>query len=202
MTTLRTFIAIELSNEARQVVANLQNRLKRIAPPRTVRWTAPQNIHLTLHFLGNIEGEQVELASTALNEVVRTKPPFSVTLGGLGCFPNLRRPRIVWIGITGEVPLLVNLHERLGEALKAAIDFTPESRPFSPHLTIGRVKRGVPSRNLRQLSAVLEREQAVDELVKMEVTGISLMKSELNPTGAVYSQLSTSKFVSPSDSNQ
>ena len=189
MTTIRTFIAIELPDEARRVVTQLQNRLKGLAPPHTVRWTASQNIHLTLHFLGDIQTDQIDKVNAALQASALTARPFSLTLSELGCFPNLHRPRILWIGVHGDTKPLIGLHHHLGAALKSAINFTPESRPYAPHLTIGRVKSGVPARHVQQLSQTLETEQAVGRLVKFEVDHISLIKSELKPTGSIYTPL-------------
>ena len=189
MTTIRTFIAIALPDEAQRLVTNLQNRLKGLAPPHTVRWTAIQNIHLTLHFLGDIEAAHVEKVGQALQSSIEASQPFTLTLGGLGAFPNMRRPRILWVGVQGDTEPLSAMHRRLGQALNTAIDFTPEKRPYSPHLTIGRIKQGVPSRHIKQLSQSLETEQAVGRLIKFDVTHISLIKSELKPTGSIYTPL-------------
>ena len=189
MTTIRTFIAIALPDEAQRVVTNLQNRLKGLAPPHTVRWTAIQNIHLTLHFLGDIEAAHVEKVGQALQSSIEASQPFTLTLGGLGAFPNMRCPRILWVGVQGDTEPLSAMHRRLGQALNTAIDFTPEKRPYSPHLTIGRIKQGVPSRHIKQLSQSLETEQAAGRLIKFDVTHISLIKSELKPTGSIYTPL-------------
>ncbi len=190
MTTLRTFIAIELSSEAEAALANLQSRLKTATPPHSIRWTAPQNIHLTLHFLGDMRAEAVAQISDALASVAATAAPFTLTLGRLGCFPNTRRPRIIWTGVDGDMEPLLQLHRHLGEQLKAAINFSPETRPYSPHLTIGRVKNGIAARHLRQLSEALEQEQTqVGHLARLKVSEVSLMKSELKPAGAVYTRL-------------
>ncbi|MCB0213733.1 MAG: RNA 2',3'-cyclic phosphodiesterase [Anaerolineae bacterium] len=195
MTTIRTFIAIELPDEARRVVTNLQNRLKGLAPPHTVRWTAVQNIHLTLHFLGDTDATHIEKISQALQSSIAASQPFKLTLGGLGAFPNVRRPRILWIGVQGDTDPLVAVHQRLGQALDAAIGFTPEKRPYWPHLTIGRIIQGVPARHLTQLSQTLETEQAVGRLVKFEVMHISLIKSELKPTGSIYTPLAQAQLA-------
>jgi 2'-5' RNA ligase len=190
MTTIRSFIAIELSDEVRTVLTDLQSRLKAIVPPNTVRWTAPQNVHLTLHFLGHMAADDVSKVTNVLPVVTSSVSPFSLTLQGLGCFPNPRRPSIVWVGISGEIETLVKLYHELGEMLKQSIGFEPEKRPYSPHLTIGRVKKGIPPRRLNQLRQALEQEQAnVGQLTALKVTEISLIKSELTPTGPIYTPL-------------
>jgi 2'-5' RNA ligase len=195
MTTIRSFIAIELSDEARTKLAQLQSQLKAIVPPNTVRWAAPQNIHLTLHFLGDVAVGDVEKVVNALETAASTCPPFSLRLEGLGCFPNTRRPRIVWTGVAGETGTLVGLHRDLGEKLKQNIGFKPEARPYSPHLTIGRVKKGLPRRRLTQLGQALAGEQVnVGQLVTLPVKAITLIKSELKPTGPVYTSLAQGRL--------
>jgi 2'-5' RNA ligase len=189
MTTIRSFVAIELSDEARAALTDLQNRLKSIAPAHTVRWTAPESIHLTLHFLGDVAASEVEKISELVQQAASAYPPFSLILRGLGCFPNTRRPRIIWAGVTCQTETLLHLHRALGEKLKA-IDFTPDARPFAPHLTLGRVKDGVPPRQLTQLGQVLqETREQVGQLASLHVAEISLMQSELKPAGAVYTRL-------------
>lgn len=191
MTTLRTFIAIELSDQAQAVLADLQNRLKTIVPPHTVRWTAPASIHLTLHFLGDISPEDVAKVTDVLQAAAATCSTFNLNLGGLGCFPNTRRPRIIWAGVLGQTDVLVKLQRDLGEKLKV-IGYTAEARPYSPHLTLGRVKEGIPQRHITQLGQVLEQAQGqVGPLADLHVTEISLMRSELKPAGAVYTQMTS-----------
>ena len=189
MTTIRTFIAIELSDEARVALADLQNRLKAVVPPRSVRWTAAPNVHLTLHFLGDVAVSDVKKITEAMNVAAMASQPLSLTLAGLGCFPNMRRPRIVWTGVSGDITALVKLHRELGDALKV-VNFSPETRPYSPHLTIGRVNKRIQPRHLTLLGEVLEKDQAgVGQLARLAVTEVSLMKSDLKPSGPVYTRL-------------
>ena len=190
MTTIRAFVAIELTDEAQTALLRLQSRLKPLAPPHSVRWTAIQNIHLTLHFLGDISTDAVEKIGEALNSVASAYRPFSLTLGRLGCFPNTRRPRIIWTGVMGETDALESLQRNLGVSLQQAIDFSPDARPYSPHLTIGRVNNGIPIRQLTQLSQILEQERAnIGRIADLQVTEISLIRSELKPNGVVYTPL-------------
>lgn len=196
--TIRAFIAIELSQEARAALADLQNRLKSSVPAQTVRWTASENIHLTLHFLGNVAGGDIEKITQTIHLAALACPPLSLTMGNLGCFPNTRRPRIIWTGISGETPQLVKLHRELGDRLKGIGGFTPETRPYSPHLTIGRVKDDLLPRQLAQLGEVIERKQGqLGELATLRVTEISLMRSDLKPAGPVYTQLAYAPLISP-----
>lgn len=187
MTTLRTFIAVELSHEAITALAELQKKLKGRAPRDTVRWTAPESIHLTLHFLGNIDESEVETVTGILVASSAAYPHFSLSLSGLGCFPNFHRPRIVWVGVSGDTAPLAGLQHDLGRELQA-IGYTPENRPYSPHLTVGRVKDRLPGSQLAELGQALQ-QLRVGHLARLDITGISLMKSELKPAGAVYTQL-------------
>jgi 2'-5' RNA ligase len=140
--------------------------------------------------LGDVVVADLEKIARALGTAARGCPSFSISLARLGCFPNTRRPRIVWVGVLEETETLVRLHHELGDQLKQRIGFTPESRPYSPHLTIGRVKKGIPQRRLTQLGQALEGERVnVGQLVTLKVTEISLIKSELKPDGPVYTPL-------------
>lgn len=190
MATIRAFIAIELSAEARDKLADLQSQLDDIIPPNTVRWIATKNIHLTLHFLGDVAVADLEKITAALEMAASACAPFLLALAGLGCFPNIQRPRIVWVGVSGETETLVKMHQNLGEQLRREIGFMPETRPYSPHLTIGRVKKGVPQRRLPELGQALTLEQArVGQLATLEVRDVYLIRSELKPAGPVYTPL-------------
>ena len=196
MPSLRTFIAIELSSPVLAALAGLQSRLRGITPPRAVRWTATPNIHLTLHFLGDVATDDIGKITAAMQAAASTAHPFTLRLGGLGCFPNTRRPRVIWVGVTERSHALAALHKALGQHLATTIDYAPEKRPFSPHLTLGRVKSGLPKRHLPQLSQVLQQEQQrVGRLAELHVTEISLIKSELKPTGAIYTPLHSIKLL-------
>lgn len=189
MQTIRTFIAIELSSPVQGELANLQNRLKTVLPPRTVRWVPVGNIHLTLHFLGDIPVSQTDRVINLLQTATAQIKPFSLQLTGLGCFPNLHRPRVIWTGVQGQTAPLNKLYQTLGKSLKA-IDFSPDNRPYSPHLTIGRVNKQLPTRQSRQLAEALQKIQPeIGNVDTTHVTAISLMQSQLKPTGAVYTCL-------------
>jgi 2'-5' RNA ligase len=195
METIRAFIAIELSPAVRQAVGDLQNRLKALTPPRSVRWTVPENIHLTLHFLGEIEANLVRPIATEISATARKHPSFELLLGSLGCFPNVRRPRVLWVGLLEQNQVLTGLQRDLGEALRGAVGFSPDARPYAPHLTLGRVKKGISTRHLKQLSQVIQNEQQqLGQLVRLEVSEIVLIKSDLRPDGPVYTHLAAEQL--------
>lgn len=193
MATLRTFIALELSDEAAAALGQVQNRLKKLVPAGSVRWTAPDSIHLTLHFLGDVDPGQVEPIRRQIEASAAICPPFSLALAGLGCFPNTRRPRIVWIGVTGQTAPLLLVQRDLGERLKQGIGFKPEDRPYSPHLTIGRVKDNLPPGELTRLGQALSQVE-VAEIGRIDVTEVALMKSDLGSSGAVYTRLAAGRL--------
>jgi 2'-5' RNA ligase len=188
--TVRSFIAIELSEESRTELARLQSRLKEASPPKAIRWTDPKNVHLTLHFLGDLAEDQLENVSRTVSDAAAPHTPFSLSLSSLGCFPNLRRARIVWVGITGDTDRLVALQSDLGDRLKKGIGFEPESRTYSPHLTIGRVKKGLTQNPLRELGQILEQQiPRVGRLATLPVDYIHFIRSDLKPDGPVYTSL-------------
>jgi 2'-5' RNA ligase len=187
---VRCFIAVELPDEARKELIRLQDRLREISPTNTVRWTTPQNIHLTLHFLGDLPVDRLEEVSCTVRDVAAASPAFFLRLSDLGCFPNTRRPRVVWVSVSGEIERLRTLQRELGSQLMNRVHFQPDPRPYSPHLTIGRVKKGIPEQRLRQLGQHIEQEiQKVGELAMLPVERIHFIQSDLRPTGPIYTQI-------------
>ncbi len=178
--TLRTFIAIPLPETIRAKVEKLLSDLRKT--DAAVRWVPACNLHLTLKFLGDVEEARLEDLFVAIRKATEGIEPFGITLKGLGAFPNIRQPRMLWIGM--DVPeAMQRLYENIGEEL-SRLHFPKETRRFSPHLTIGRVKA---ERGTERLMSVVERTNFGPETVS--VARIVAMKSDLRPTGAVYSAL-------------
>ena len=188
MTTLRTFIAVELDDELRMNLGLLQDLLVGNVPPRSVRWVRPSGIHLTLKFLGDTPATKVGEVAAALARAAAGIPPFTLNMGGLGCFPNSRRPRVVWVGLQEETGALIRLRDAV-EAEVSPLGFPTERRPFQPHLTLGRVQRRVSKSQLSQIGQAVAASPTgtVDE---MDVRAVSYIKSDLRPSGAVYTILS------------
>ena len=138
MEQVRAFIAIELPDELKAGLSQLEAQLK-LAKPSSVKWVDPSGIHLTLKFLGNIAVARVSQISQALAAATKGVSPFHLEVKGLGAFPNLRRVRVVWVRIGGEVDKLGQLQQRI-ESNLTPLGFTPESRPFTPHLTLARLR--------------------------------------------------------------
>jgi len=180
---IRAFIAVDLDDLVIEKICNVVEILK----PRIteIRWLRKENLHLTLKFLGNIAESQVDPIAAALRHPVRLFSPCTISAKGLGVFPDFRRPKILWVGLTGDQ--LVQLAAEIESALMP-LGFTPENRAFTPHLTIGRWREGSrPAKNLRQ---------EIDSLNDFEfgacaVRQIVLFQSVLKPEGASYSELRT-----------
>ncbi|MGD2251897.1 MAG: RNA 2',3'-cyclic phosphodiesterase [Anaerolineales bacterium] len=189
---MRTFVAIPLPDLIHRKLADLIGQLKEATPGGSVRWVRAGGIHLTLKFLGELGQREVGEVSRLLKEVVPQVAPFVMDVTGLGCFPNLRRPRVIWVGIEESTGRLSKLQSRL-EAGFDELGFEPEGRRFHPHLTLGRVRRGATPRDLQALRALLESE-TLRRLGEASVDQVCLFRSELRPTGAVYTRLTTARL--------
>lgn len=190
---VRSFIAIELPDEIRQALARTQEQL--MGTLTGVWWVHPGSIHLTLKFLGDIRPEQVQAVAAAAAQVVEGELPFSLGLSGLGAFPGPRKPRVIWVGIVGEVERLGRLQTRLESALEP-LGFPREERSFRPHLTLGRVK---DPRRPPDLTRALA-DVAVPTCNSFDVREILVYKSDLRPTGAIYTKLQHLPFAGSSGS--
>jgi 2'-5' RNA ligase len=187
MEQVRTFIAIELDETIEDALADLQEQLKAKVPRDSVRWVKSEGIHLTLKFLGNVPANRIEEVERTLTQACVGFPAFSFSVGGLGCFPNPRRPRVVWVGVQEESGTLKRLQKAIEDGMER-LGFPPEGRRFHAHLTLGRTQRRASSGDVRRLGQLVE-ETDIGELGRMEARAVSLMKSDLKPTGAVYTQL-------------
>lgn len=187
MAGIRSFVAIELTDEIKTTLADAQEDLKAQAPPMAVRWTRPEAIHLTLQFLGDVAPGKVEGIAEALRGVCDDQARFTIYLKDLGVFPNPDRPRVVWIGVAEPSGALIALQRQVTQAL-APLGFEPERREFSAHLTIARAARHASRRDLTEVGELITRSE-VGTLGQMNVEHITLMKSDLKPGGAVYTPL-------------
>ena len=177
--TLRAFIAVDLSESVRSALGQVQEVLER--QRFRVKWVRPANIHLTLKFLGNIEGADVEKISGAMVQVAKDRKALSLVAKGIGVFPDIRRPRVIWAGLSGQVEMLQDMQRSL-EGHLADLGFPKESRGFKAHLTLGRVKGKIDSERLEAAMSKC----AGFESKPFDVNRIILFKSELRPSGAVY----------------
>jgi RNA 2',3'-cyclic 3'-phosphodiesterase len=184
---IRTFIAIELDDPQKNALAELQSRLKREPGSNAIRWVTPDNIHLTLKFLGNVAAEKQPTLHDAIASACAGSAPFVLRLDGVGAFPNAHRPNVIWVGMEGDVETATKLAKKIDDAC-TLLGFPSEERPFSPHLTLGRVKRDASARDRQAIGEMLAQAQAHD-LGECHVEGVCVMKSELRPVGSVYTRL-------------
>ena len=187
---IRSFIAIDLPQETREKLAAIQEQLKQ--GRAGVRSVKPAGIHLTLKFLGNILPAQADDIAAAAAQVVRDEPPLTLCAAGLGTFPSPRKPRVIWLGLRGEVERLANIQAGVEKALEP-LGFAREGRGFSPHLTIGRVKDRHRLQPLIDAMSTLE----LPEFNSFDADEIILYKSELRPTGAIYTKLHRMPLAAP-----
>ncbi|MCD6568041.1 MAG: RNA 2',3'-cyclic phosphodiesterase [Dehalococcoidia bacterium] len=185
---IRSFIAIELPLEVRKELAMLRKEMER-GGHRFVRWVNVDGIHLTLKFLGDISFEQVAEITEVMAKSRRGISSFQLELAGLGGFPDLKRPRIIWVGISGEVNQLLKLQRSLDLSL-ASLGFAREMRPFTAHLTLARVNQGISSVQLNSLGGLIAATEFEGKRA-FEVDSVNLMRSHLTGGGAVYSCLSS-----------
>ena len=188
--TLRTFLAIEIAERIKEEVMPFAHKLEDACPE--FRFIPPENWHLTLHFLGEVEAEKLEMLKSHMPKTLLKTRPFSVFLEGFGVFPNYEKPRILWIGIGGELPPLLALQTALGQLLQE-LRFEVEKRTFHPHITIARAKKAVTSARTASLKSGLDglRFQSRGD---MRVSSVALFSSDLAPQGARYCRVSDFSF--------
>ena len=187
---IRSFIAVDLPEETRKLLEDIQRELKQCGA--AVRWVKPRSIHLTLKFLGNIQAAQVENIAQAVAREIRDQPPITLRPAGLGAFPSLRKPRVLWVGMEGEVQRLNGIQAQVENALEP-LGFVREKRGFRPHLTIGRVKDRRRLQSLVDTMATLD----MEPFNSFDADEIILYKSDLRPTGAIYTKLHRMPLAAP-----
>jgi 2'-5' RNA ligase len=185
---MRLFVAINLPEEVRQGLWEATQPLRAVSYP--IRWVAPESIHLTLKFLGEVAPERETEIGAALERAAEGTKPFTVGIEGFGAFPTTERPRVVWSGCEG-VPPLELLQHRLEQQMEG-LGFPIEGRPFHPHLTLGRVKRNAKRSDLEGFAAALE---PLVYGTEVTATSLDLMQSTLSREGARYTVLRAVEFV-------
>ena len=185
MNLLRAFIAIEIPLEIREAVYKATDSLQK-GIGSSVRWVPVENLHLTLKFLGDVSPTNVEMLSQMLLAEADLFPCFDLRLHGLGSFPNLKRPRVIYIGV--QTPATFEGLQRGIESASRKLGYESEERGFSPHLTIGRVRQNATAAEQQTIRRTLE-EPRIDSLGNARVDSVHLYKSDLKPTGSVYTRL-------------
>jgi RNA 2',3'-cyclic 3'-phosphodiesterase len=183
---LRAFLALEIPPEIQNAIANSTATLRNALPKGLIRWVARKNVHLTLKFLGDVTPAAIEKLAGAIKLEAASHETFSMSVGELGAFPSARRARVLWIGL--EAPPALGRLQRGVEAVTTSLGYPAEERPFSPHLTIGRVGQNASASDLLRLSTALEATK-VGLLGQVPVEAVHIFKSDLRPDGAVYTHL-------------
>lgn len=184
---IRAFVALELGEDVRQKLVDAVAPLRRTGAH--VSWVPPENLHLSLAFLGDIFPNTAELVGSALDEAAGVSANFSFDVSGIGAFGSKRSPRVIWAGV-GENPPLMSFHEHVTGLLQA-LDLSIESRRFRPHVTLGRVRS---ARGRDALLSALGSAGAID-FGRVEVARVVLMQSTLTPQRAVYSVFHAAEFA-------
>ncbi|MBN1613229.1 MAG: RNA 2',3'-cyclic phosphodiesterase [Deltaproteobacteria bacterium] len=186
--TIRSFLALDPPGEIRREIGRIQDRLRKLIHG-DIRWVKPESIHLTLKFFGDIREGDIANISAVAGKAAASAGPFDFALGGAGVFPDMKRPRIVWLGMTGETARLAAFQKELERALQE-IGFPREERPFRPHLTLARVKSPQGLTGLAEAFKKVE----TDTAQKFTVSAFNLFKSDLTPQGAIYTRLAEYPF--------
>ena len=190
--SVRLFIALELPATVQETLYSPLKTIREQLPPRVVRWTPPPNIHLTLKFLGDVPLNQVEAVQNALKNAVEIYPPLDLVIQNVGCFPNAKRPYIVWVGLQDITGHLGDLQKSVEEQV-APLGYPRDDRPFKPHLTIGRVKRYVQGQALNNIGHAVQ-QLKIGKISDWQSSAVSLMESNLLPDGAQYTCRYTTPF--------
>jgi 2'-5' RNA ligase len=186
MSVIRAFIAIDLNSDVRQGLGKVMDQLRQQLEVAPVRWVPPENIHLTLKFLGDVSLANLEMLKKIMQSEASSYHPFDLSVGGLGAFPNSRNPRVVWVGV--EAPPELGALQRSIEAAMERLGYGREERPFSAHLTLGRVSRNANSHDAHVIGEAIESTK-VGFLGMVQVLEVHLFRSDLKPSGAVYSRI-------------
>ncbi len=187
MESIRAFIAIELSDDIKKELEEIEFFLKsRNSTP--AKWVNPESIHLTLKFLGDVSPEKITDISGAIKNGVTGITAFHLQLAGLGVFPNSTRVQVVWAGVTGDMDRLKKLQKNIEEAMEKQ-GFPLEKRNFSPHLTLARVRDYATLDERKQLGNLITDTSFSGSILKVD--SVNLIKSQLTRQGAIYTRLSS-----------
>jgi 2'-5' RNA ligase len=189
MDNIRLFVAIPLPESLLERLVDVQYRVQGKVPHKSVRWVRSEGIHLTLKFLGDTPEDKVPTIREALTVVGRNAPLCTLVAEGLGCFPSLRRPRVLWVGVNEPTGRLEALQKAVEEAM-TSLGYKPERHGFTPHLTLGRVRRGTSRTDEKRIAEAIEG-TTVGQLTEFTADRFELIRSELKPTGAEYTTLET-----------
>jgi 2'-5' RNA ligase len=183
--TIRSFLAFELPPDIKREIDRISREVRR--SNLNARWVKTENIHLTVIFMGNISEDEIPDIGTEVGKVCADFGPFDISLAGIGLFPDIRRPRVIWMGIDGEIKRLAYFRDTLQNSLKP-FGIKIEKRRDSPHLTLGRFKKAVKGRSL--LEDLVTRYRDIKGPMGL-LNDLVLFRSDLKPDGARYSRIAS-----------
>lgn len=186
MGLLRAFIAIELPQNIKDAIERQTARLRQTLGNDLVRWVPAQNMHVTLKFLGDIAASHVEFLKQMIARKSESHQQFDLQIGGLGSYPTSKRPRVLWVGLHAPGNL-ASLQKSI-EAGACRLGYEQEERPFSPHLTLGRVRQNVSPADLPKIRSALDNIQ-LGNIGTARVDSVHLIRSDLQPSGSIYTNL-------------
>lgn len=180
---MRAFIAIELPKEIKTILTKTQEKLK--SSEADIKWVEPENIHLTLKFLGEINEEQLNKITKIITNIASSKEPFHINLSCIGAFPDIKYPRVIWAGSDKSEFELKTIVKELENKIQK-IGIPKEGRAFSSHITLGRVRSGLNKDKLKQKLEELSKVAIAGETAEFEANKITLFKSTITSKGPVY----------------
>jgi 2'-5' RNA ligase len=186
MNLVRAFIAIEIPKPVQDAIEKQTVRLRQMLGNDLVRWTPAHHIHVTLKFLGDVSESHLDFLKQMIAREADAHPKFEMQIGGLGAYPNTRKPRVLWVGL--HAPATLTSLQKAVEAGALRLGYEREERDFSPHLTIGRARQSANLSDQSKIRAALDSIQ-LGNFEKARVEALHLFKSELTPSGSIYTKL-------------
>jgi 2'-5' RNA ligase len=193
MQMLRLFFAHKITEELKESISTFQQEMTVLLPPKTVKLLAPSNLHITLHFLGDTDQEKLAVLKTIMYKTAADFGSFSLSVCGFGAFPGIKRPSVLYLGLKAGSSSVAAVHEKMGTLLREA-GFPTDTRSFTPHLTVGRVKK-CPDDRTAAVFRRLRNKYSSHVFGECTVKEIVLYKSNLTPSGAVYEEIEKNLFV-------
>jgi 2'-5' RNA ligase len=191
MQTLRTFIAVDFPIEIKEKIIEITAYFQSKLPPAQIKWVEPDHMHLTLKFMGETPHDKLVQIKQSIHQVISVFPSFEIEIKALGMYPNNQRHRVIWLGINAENHLIL-LHNQLDQALKGE-GIKSDRRPFSPHLTIGRVRRNADQESIIQIGKILSQFK-IASLGSIKIDEILYYQSVLTPQGPIYTILQSTSL--------